>query len=232
MASIANKKKEAAPKPPLIKRSSLQQEITSLLREEIVEGVWEPGVRLQERVLCDRYGVSRSPLREAFQVMASEGLLKLHPNRGAVVTRPTITDALENIVIVKALECLAIRLACERGSDAQLEEIATLHGRMHGHSDRNEIKPYFELNNMVHEAIVRASGNSALVAMHEHVDRHITRLQKLSGALEADPQISMQEHDKFINALLQRDKDAAEAALKEHLDTVTELITQRLAESE
>jgi DNA-binding GntR family transcriptional regulator len=149
-----------------------------------------------------------------------------------VVTRPTITDALENIVIVKALESLAIRFACERGSDAQLEEIAALHGRMHGHSDRNEIKPYFELNNMVHEAIVRASGNSALVAMHEHVDRHITRLQKLSGALEADPQISMQEHDKFINALLQRDKDAAEAALKEHLDTVTELITQRLAESE
>ena len=232
MANTAGKEKQTAPGAPLIKRSSLQEEITSLLREEIVEGIWEPGVRLQERVLCDRYGVSRSPLREAFQVMASEGLLELHPNRGAVVTRPTITDALENIEIIRALESLAIGLACERGSDEKLEEIGALHAEMHKCSERQDIEQYFELNNLVHDSIVKASGNSALVAMHTQVGRHITRLQKLSGALEEDPQLSMGQHDLFINALLKRDEKAAKSALETHLDTVADAIKKRVADSD
>lgn len=216
---------------PLIKRSSLQEEITSLLRDEIVEGVWEPGARLQERILCERYGVSRSPLREAFHVLVGEGLLELHPNRGAIVTRPTITDALENLEIIKALESLAIGLACERGTDGQLEEIARLHRRMRGVSERQDAEAYFELNNIVHEAIVKASGNSALVAMHEHADRHITRLQKLSGALETDLKPSIDDHDRFISALLRRDKPAAKRAIEAHIDTVTRAIEERLADS-
>lgn len=232
MTTIPEKRPQTPRSAPLIKRSSLQEEITSLLREEIVEGIWEPGERLQERVLCDRYGVSRSPLREAFQVMAAEGLLELHPNRGAVVTRPTITDALENMEIITALESLAIGLACERITDAQLEEIAAIHERMRTHSNHQDIEQYFELNNLIHEAVVKASGNAALVAMHEHVGRHITRLQKLSGALEADPHASMDEHELFIGALLKRNKEKAKAALEAHLDHVTEAIKKRVADSQ
>lgn len=230
MATSPTTKQTSLESGPLIKRSSLQEEITSLLRDEIVNGVWEPGARLQERLLCERYGVSRSPLREAFHVLVGEGLLELHPNRGAIVTRPTIVDALENLEIVKALESLAIGLACERGSDEQLAEIGELHERMRELSRQQEIEPYFELNNIVHEAIVKASGNSALVAMHEHADRHITRLQKLSGALEADPKLSMDDHDRFVSALLRRDRKAARRAIEAHIDTVTEEIKQRLAE--
>ena len=107
--------------PYVIPRRSLQGEITARLRNEIVEGVWAPGSRLQERVLCERYGVSRSPLRETFQIMAKEGLLELLPGKGAVVTRPTMTDAVENAEVLIALEVLAIGLACERASEQQLE---------------------------------------------------------------------------------------------------------------
>src|SRR5690606_11768407 len=89
-------RKIVAADPAPIPRRSLQEEVAARLRAEIVEGVWPPGTRLQERVLCERYGVSRSPLRETFQVMAKEGLLQLLPGRGAVVTRPTMTDAIEN----------------------------------------------------------------------------------------------------------------------------------------
>jgi DNA-binding GntR family transcriptional regulator len=215
----------------IIPRRSLQEEIVSRLREEIVEGIWQPGMRLQERVLCERYGVSRSPLREACQVIAAEGLLKLYPNRGAVVTRPTMTDALENMEIVIALQTLAIKLACARAGNEQLAEIEQLHKKMQSHSERHEIVPFYELNNAIHKAIVKASGNSALVSMHEHVDRHIIRLQKLSGALEADPALSMGEHEKFINALMRRDATKAVAALETHLNTVTEEIKMRIQKS-
>lgn len=215
----------------IIPRRSLQAEVVSRLRDEIVEGVWEPGMRLQERVLCERYGVSRSPLREACRVIASEGLLELQPNRGAVVTRPTLTDAIEYMEIVQALQTLAIRRACEQASEAQLARIRSLHEQMHEYSDRNEIGPFFERNNEIHEAIVQASGNAALVSMHEHADRHITRLQNLSGAREAEPGLSMAQHDAFIGALLRRDADTAAAALATHLKTVSEEIRKRIAES-
>jgi len=216
----------------LIPRRSLQEEIASRLREEIIEGIWEPGARLHERVLCERYGVSRSPVREAFQIMVKEELLELHANRGAVVTRPTLTDALENMEIIIALESLAIGLACENASDEQLAEIKQLNERMHDCCERNEILEYYNLNNDIHKGIVMAGGNSALVSMHEHVDRHITRLQKLSGALKDNPKGSMAEHEQFINALLNRDASTASAKIEAHLASVTEVIKKRIAESE
>jgi DNA-binding GntR family transcriptional regulator len=216
----------------IIPRRSLQAEVVSRLREEIVEGIWEPGMRLQERVLCERYGVSRSPLREACRVIAAEGLLELQPNRGAVVTRPTMTDAVENMEIITALQTLAIRRACEQASDEQLAHIEKIHDGMREYSERNEIVPFFELNNEIHEAIVNASGNSALVAMHEHAELHITRLQNLSGAREADPKLAMAEHEAFISALLRRDAATASAALETHLNTVTAEIKKRISESQ
>jgi DNA-binding GntR family transcriptional regulator len=215
----------------IIPRRTLQAEIISRLRDEIVQGIWGPGKRLQERVLCDRYGVSRSPLREAFRVIAAEGLLELQPNRGAVVTRPTLTDAIEYMEIVSALQTLAIRRACAIASDEKLAAIEKLHQKMRQASDRNQIEPFFEINNEIHEAIVQASGNAALVSMHDHADRHITRLQNLSGAKEASPALSMEEHEAFIGALLRRDADTAGAALARHLDTVTAEIKKRIADS-
>jgi DNA-binding GntR family transcriptional regulator len=202
------------------------------MREEIVEGIWEPGMRLQERVLCERYGVSRSPLREACRVIASEGLLELQPNRGVVVTRPTMTDAIEYMEIIMALQTLAIRRACKHASDEQLEEIEKIHRNMRICSERGDIVAFFELNNDIHDAIVKASGNAALVSMHEHADRHITRLQNLSGAREAAPTLAMDEHEGFIGALLRRDAETASAALKTHLETVTGEIRKRIEESQ
>src|SRR5690606_23640231 len=133
-----------------IPRRSLQEEVAARLRAGIVEGVWPPGTRLQERVLCERYGVSRSPLRETFQVMAKEGLLQLLPGRGAVVTRPTMTDAIENAQVLTALEALAIRLACEHASDAELAKIRDLHEEMRACNRAHDINSYYELNNAVH----------------------------------------------------------------------------------
>lgn len=215
-----------------IPRRSLQEEIASRLRSEIVEGVWAPGSRIQERILCERYGVSRSPLREAFQIMAKEGLLELLPGRGAVVTRPTMTDAIENAEVVTALEVLAITLACERASNEQLDEIRRLHEQLRKCNERHDISRYYRLNNAVHRAIVAASNNAALVAVHDGVQRHITRLQNLSGALEAVTDNSFTEHEEFVTALLVRDAEHAAAALRAHLASTGEKIKQRIVASE
>ena len=229
---------ETAPDTPdsdassTIPRRSLQEEIASRLRSEIVEGVWKPGSRLHERVLCERYGVSRSPLRETFQIMAKEGLLELLPGRGAVVTRPTMTDAVENAEIVTALETFAIMQACKRATQAQLDEIRKLHEQMRECSHEHDITRYFQLNNAVHRAIVAAGCNAALIAVHDGVQRHITRLQNLSGALEAVTDDSFSEHEEFVDALLQRNAKKAGKALEAHLTCTVEKIKTRIASSQ
>src|SRR5687767_13055158 len=107
----------------LIPRSSLNTEVVARLRHEIVEGVWRPGTRLQERILTQRFGISRSPLREAYQVLAAEGLLEISPNRGAVVSAPSPRLILENYVLLSALEVLAIELAALHATDAQIDQV-------------------------------------------------------------------------------------------------------------
>ena len=139
-----------------------------------------------------------------------------------------MTDAVENAELVAALEVLAIGLACERASEQQLEEICNLHEEMRQCSRQDNITAYYRLNNAVHRAIVAAAGNAALISVHENVQRHITRLQNLSGGLKTITSESFSEHEIFIKALQQRDAEKAAVALKEHLASTLEKIKKRI----
>ncbi|MEE8500357.1 MAG: GntR family transcriptional regulator, partial [Kiloniellales bacterium] len=122
-----------------IVRASLHEELVARLRDLIVEGELTPGARVPERTLCQRFGVSRTPLREALKVLASDGLLELLPNRGATVARLTAADLDEMFPVMGALEALAGELACARISDAELAEIRALHYQMALHHTRGEL---------------------------------------------------------------------------------------------
>src|SRR3546814_3271082 len=100
----------------LVLKQPLQDQIVPLLREDIIAGRWPPGRRLSEPTLCKQYGVSRTPLRNAFRVLASEGLVELLPNRGAVVTEPTAADIEDKLEVLIQLDALAIAFACDRAT--------------------------------------------------------------------------------------------------------------------
>jgi DNA-binding GntR family transcriptional regulator len=89
------------------------------LRDMIIEGTLAPGTRLNERVLCEQLMVSRTPLREAFKVLAGEGLIELLPNRGAQVAEMSVADIEQTFEVLGALEALSGQLACERILDAK-----------------------------------------------------------------------------------------------------------------
>ena len=113
-----------------IERQSLHEAVTARLRDMIVEGEYPPGSRLPERVLCETFGISRTPLREALKVLASEGLLELAPHRGARVAGLTAMDVDELFPVMGALEALAGELACARITEMELAEIRALHYQM------------------------------------------------------------------------------------------------------
>jgi DNA-binding transcriptional regulator YhcF (GntR family) len=108
-------------------RRPLHEEAADRLRDMIVEGELAPGERVREQAVCDRLGLSRTPLREAMKVLASEGLVILQPNRGATVSDPGPADIADTFKVIGALEALAGELACERVKENEIAEIRVLH---------------------------------------------------------------------------------------------------------
>jgi DNA-binding GntR family transcriptional regulator len=193
-----------------------------------VEGVRRPGTRLQERTLCEVYGISRSPLREAFQILVAEKLIDVSVNKGAVVSTPTASFILQNFTLLRSLELLAIRLACRYADGRDLDGIGEAEEAMKACIAANDLRGFFRANNEVHRRIVLAGGNGPLADAHLIASRQIIRVQNLDGPLEHFPGEGVSEHERVIAALRERDEVLAHALLDAHLDTIEDNLRRRL----
>lgn len=225
------RKSDSAPlaKAQPIARVTLHDELVARLRDLIVEGELAPGARVPERTLCERFGVSRTPLREALKVLASEGLLDLLPNRGATVARLTPADLDEMFPVMGALEALAGELACARITDEQIAEVRALHYQMVLHYTRKELPQYFRLNQRIHELIMDAAGNAALTRMYQGLAGRIRRARYLANMSMARWDTAVEEHEAILLALSQRDAARLSRILKQHLQNKGETVKEALA---
>ena len=194
-------------------KTSLHDEVLARLRDYIVEGNLSDGSRIPERELCTQFGVSRTPLREALKVLASEGLVDLLPNRGARVRALKAEDYKELFDLMGGLEALAGRLACESISPAQYAEIEALHHEMYGFYLRRDLHEYFRCNQLIHQKIVDAAGNRALTSMYATVAGQIRRL-RYAANLDAKRDRwaeAVREHEAILDSLRRRAGDEGPA---------------------
>lgn len=215
-----------------ITRASLHDEVVGRLRDMIVEGELAPGSRVPERALCEQLGVSRTPLREALKVLASEGLLALLPNRGAVVSRLTQADLDELFPVMGALEALAGELACARITDEEIAEIRALHYQMVLHYTRQERSPYFQLNQSIHERIMAAACNETLTRMYRSLAGRVRRARYVANMSKTRWEQAVAEHDAILDALGQRDGPRLARILKLHLQNKYETVKDSLRAAE
>jgi DNA-binding GntR family transcriptional regulator len=151
----------------VIERQALPDELAGLLRDMIIRGELRPGSRLNTPRLCSRFGVSRTPLREALKILATEGLVELMPNRSAVVQRVTDDVINELIPIVGALAALAGRIACARLNDDTLAELESMHQRLLHHLEQRDERSYMEAESAILRTVFTVAGNSALKKIYE-----------------------------------------------------------------
>lgn len=211
-----------------IARVTLHDELVARLRDLIIEGELAPGARVAERNLCERFGVSRTPLREALKVLASEGLLDLLPNRGAIVAHLTPADLDEMFPVMGALEALAGELACSRITDEQIAEIRALHYQMVLHYTRKELPQYFRLNQRIHELIMDAAGNATLTRMYLGLAGRIRRARYVANMSKARWDQAVEEHEAILLALSHRDAARLSRILKQHLQNKVETVKESL----
>jgi DNA-binding GntR family transcriptional regulator len=195
----------------------LHADATERLRDMIVQGDLAPGAKLNERVLCERLGLSRTPLREALKTLASEGLVALQPNRGATVTPLTLGKVREIFEVMGALEALAGDLACRNVTDAQLGEIRAMHFEMLAAHARGDLAQYFRYNQAIHFAIVAASGNATLATTYRNLNANVRRARYLANVSRARWDKAVAEHGDMLAALTARDGPRLQRLLVDHL---------------
>ena len=165
-----------------LQRNSLHQQVVERLRDMIVEGELAPGRRIPEAELCESFGISRTPLREALRVLDSEGLVEPDGTRGSRVTKITTREIAELFEVVSGIERMAAELAAERMTDADVENLRAITLRMEQHFQRGDRQKYFRLNQVIHHTIVKLAGNGILASTHAGLMNKVRR-----GALFRHP---------------------------------------------
>jgi DNA-binding GntR family transcriptional regulator len=201
MTTATSKMASDAPAP-----ASLHAGLLARLRDHIVEGHLPDGARVPERDLCERFGVSRTPLREALKVLASEGLIDLLPNRGARVRGLSVRDIGELFDVIGGLEALAGRLACEAATEDEIAAVERLHHEMYSHYLRREMHDYFRCNQLIHQAIVDASRNEVLKATYAGMAGRVRRVRYSANFARKRDRWgeAMREHEEILDALRRR----------------------------
>jgi len=207
-----------------LRRTSLHQELADKVRELIVTGELPSGKKVPERELCEMFGVSRTPLREALKVLAADQLVVLQPNRGAWVNEITV-EALEEVFpVMGALEALSGELACEKITDEEIDTICKLHETMVGHYRARRMMEYFEVNQEIHEAILAAARNQTLNLQYRSLATQVRRARYLANMTDARWKQAIEEHEAIVSCLKARDGKGLAEVLREHLRNKLETV--------
>ncbi|MFW7267887.1 GntR family transcriptional regulator [Gluconacetobacter sp. Hr-1-5] len=199
-----------------LQTASLHDQLVARLREMVLDGELPPGSPLPERMLCATFGVSRTPLRESFKVLATEGLIELRPHRTPVVTPVDPTEIAAVFEVMEVLDHLAGRLACMKLNATDLARLEGMHTRLvsfHADGMRGE---YFRQNQQIHAEITRLARNPILLADWEAHNAKIYRARAQANYDSTRWCAALKEHDAFMACLRDREAEKFASLLAEH----------------
>ena len=196
----------------------LYEEVAERLRSQIFAHELAPGSWLDEQSLAVEFGISRTPMREAIKVLASEGLVTIKLRRGAYVTEVSKQDLEQIFVILSLLEGQAAKETAIKATEEELNKLDTLHLKLEKAAADRDIEQFFELNVKFHELIQEIAGNHWMNGVIADL-RKVLKLQRRDSLTRSGRlQNSLVEHREILNALLKRDSRAAQLAMKIHLE--------------
>jgi len=199
-----------------IARVPLHEEVTNRLRGMIVESKLKPGERIQEMQLAQQLGVSRTPIREALKVLASEGLVELLPLRGAIVKVFSDKDARDMLDVIALLEAYAGERAC-KADKPRIDAILDMHRRMKVLYAKGQRLDYFNLNQKIHEDLIALADNETLSMTHAILSKRMRSLRYSGNSAPENWAAALAEHEQMMAALAARDGPALAQAMHQHI---------------
>ena len=224
-----------------IKRIPIIEQVEEQIRELIESGSCLPGEKLPtEKELCQRLGVGRGTVREAFRLLQAKGYVELKPGRGAFVALPSdemgaiewlvlneqqLHDAIE---IRRALEPMAARRMAERRDENAIEALERLHAEFLSAVKSDNNKRIAELDERFHTAITLGSGNQLLISILQQVNQEIKTFRSKTFSVPQNVRNAVDPHNRILRTIQAGDADGAEAAMRAHLDKVQEDLLENI----
>ncbi len=214
------------------KHKSLVESIVDDLQSKIIKGQLKPGHRMVEAELCEKMGISRSPLREAFRILESQGFLAHEPRKGMHVSRVSLKE-LENIYAIRAnLESLATNLAVQYGDLQTLEELKKLHREMILAAEEKDTGNYHRLNLKFHGILTEASRNQRLTELIDTFVKQTDRYRVIVFSTPGKLQASIQNHEELIRSIEKGDAQEAERVRKAAILNNIAVLREHFSEEE
>lgn len=193
------------------------ESIRRTLEHLIISGEFADGERLDEIRLAERFSVSRTPLREAFQTLAATGLLELVPRRGAYVRHPSIIELVEMFEVMAELEGMCGRLAARRLSEQGRAELSQLHEQSKGFVDAGDSDGYYEANVAFHEAIYQGGQNRFLADQTRTIRNRLAPYRRLQLRRRNRLAESFSEHGRILQAIIDGHEQLVDELLQAHV---------------
>ncbi len=213
------------------RHQTLREKILETIREAILKGDLKPGEKVAEPELAERFGISRTPIREAFRQLESEGYLTVVPRKGAIVAALSERDVQEFYAVKSILEGYAAELAAQNLTDKELAKLEAINDRLKKLAAAGDVKTFYKVHHEFHDTFLKAANNSKLYELIVQLGQKFSRLRMASLSVSGRMAISVAEHDKLLEAFRQHDGKAAEALVKKTAAIGGSVLLESLAHS-
>jgi DNA-binding GntR family transcriptional regulator len=207
---------------------TVNQAVHDRLREHILAGGVSSGARLDERLLSQQLGVSRTPVRDAIGKLASEGIVDYRPHQGAFVRELTVKEVNDLYIVRISLETLAARLAIQNVTDSDVEMIRETIEASEQALAAGDLAEFGRHDHRMHALIVELSDNAALRATLDRVDSLIQIARNLANQVPGFAQETDHQRLELLGAFERRDEAAAVDALRIHIESVQRTLVSQL----
>jgi DNA-binding GntR family transcriptional regulator len=208
---------------------TLAESLRQKLEGAIAAGHLAPGSRLDEQEIAQRFGVSRTPVREAFRLMAANNLVELRGRQGATVRSIKAQALIEMFQVMAELEGLCARLAARRVSQTWGDEISNIHQRLVTASESGDIDEFYDINQEFHEAIYEASRNAFLADQTRRLRNQVAAYRRRVTHMPNRIADTIREHEAIMQAILAHDPERAHSAMRDHVNLLGDNLLDFLA---
>jgi DNA-binding GntR family transcriptional regulator len=205
---------------------TLREQILETIRDAIMSGALKPGEKVAEPELAARFGISRTPIREAFRQLESEGYLTVIPRKGALVASFSPKDVEEFYAIKSILEGYAARKACTRLSSREINKLEGINEKLREIAEEGDVHHFFKVHNSFHDLFIKGADNEKLHKMITALLKKFQRLRLASLSKPGRMRISVEEHEKIIEAFRSRNAVLAEMLVQKNAEYGGKVLTE------
>ncbi len=213
------------------RHQTLREKILETIREAILKGNLKPGEKVAEPELAERFGISRTPIREAFRQLESEGYLTVIPRKGAVVAALSERDVEEFYAIKSILEGYAASLAAGNLTEKELERLEVVNQKLRTLANEGDVRSFYRVHNEFHEIFLKAADNVKLSELIHQLGMKFNRLRMASLSVTGRMEISVDEHEKLLDAFRRKDGNAAENLVKKTAQIGGKVLLESMAKA-